>query len=77
MVHPTFFYASFRRVGRLRFRGQQGVGFRKNKVLGKNLPDSMEAWKLLHKRLCRLTLLARKEPVNTFATENETPTPAG
>ena len=66
-VIRLFFYASFCRVGRFRFRGDNGVGFRTNKVYEKNTLRTKYGRKIFIRIACGSTLFVRKEPVNTFA----------
>ena len=66
-VIRLFFYASFCRVGRFRFRGDNGVGFRTNKVYEKNTLRTQYGRKIFIRTACGSTLFVRKEPVNTFA----------
>lgn len=66
-VIRLFFYASFRRVGRFRFRGDNGVGFRTNKVYEKNTLRTKYGRKIFVITACGSTLFIREEPVNTFA----------
>lgn len=65
--YPTFFYASFCRVGRFRFRGDNGVGFRTNKVYEKNTLRTKYGRKIFIRTACGSALFVREEPVNTFA----------
>lgn len=52
----------------------KGVGFRTNKVYGKNTLWTKYSRKIFAITACGSTLFVREEPENTFATENETPT---
>ena len=52
----------------------KGVGFRTNKVYGKNTLWTEYSRKIFFITACGLTLFVREEPENTFATENGTPT---
>ncbi len=42
LVYPTFFYASFSRAGRFRFRGFSGAGVKKYKVFQENITNVWE-----------------------------------
>ena len=66
-VIRLFFYASFCRVGRFRFRGDNGVGFRTNKVYEKNTLWTQYSRKIFIRTAYGSTLFVREEPVNTFA----------
>ena len=65
-VIRLFFYASFCRVGRFRFRGDNGVGFRTNKVYEKNTLWTQYSRKIFIRTAYGSTLFVREEPVNTF-----------
>ena len=57
LVNPTFFYASFRRVGRFRFRGFQKVqGLGQTRFMGKILSNEVQQEDFSHNRL-RLDLV--------------------
>lgn len=66
-VIRLFFYASFCRVGRFRFRGDNSVGFRTNKIYEKNTLWTKYSRKIFIRTACGLTLFVREEPINTFA----------
>lgn len=57
--YPTFFYAFFCRVGRFRFRGDNGVGFRTNKVYEKNTLRTKYGRKIFIRTACGSTLFVR------------------
>lgn len=61
-VIRLFFYASFCRVGRFRFRGDNGVGFRTNKVYEKNTLWTQYSRKILSEPLTARPCLSVKNP---------------
>ena len=58
-----FFYASFRRVGRFRFRGVKRQGLGQTRFYGENTTcNEMEVWRLSSKRLAAPTFFVRESP---------------
>ena len=56
LAYPTFFYASFRRVGRFRFSGVKRQGLGQTRFYGENTTcNEMEVWRLSSKRLAAPT----------------------